>query len=176
MKYFILILISNAIKCKGSCGFDNKTIQLFWEQRFSLSNFYPLHNFLNYQKIKRKLESNLKLNHPNVECDINEICNTKFSYFEKMDEASLDSLDDIDYLENDTELDLESYSGYYYDTQDLGYKGCYSFCEMFFMFEHKTKFVFLVDHFELWLFSHRNFTIHSNQLTKKSGNSFFTTR
>ena len=189
MKLFVLILNLNAIKCKNSCDFDNKTIQLFWKKEHWISESLHLDNFLNYQKIKRKYESILYLNHPNHHCGIYEICYKKFLNFEKMYEAcsyfeenydydfgngllnDIDlRLDDINF--SDYELDSEFYSELYYES---GF-GCYSFCEMFFMFEHKTKFVFLVDHFEIWLFYNRNFTIHSNQLTKKTGNSFFTTR
>ena len=38
MKYFILILLLNAIKCEGSCS----STELFWKKRFALSDFYPL--------------------------------------------------------------------------------------------------------------------------------------
>ena len=179
MKFFILILISNAIKCEGSCGFDNKTAQLFWKRRFSFIETLPLGGFLYYYKLKRKLESILNLNHPNLQCDINEICNTKFSYkapfyceddykYDFGNGLSNDIYPGIDLSYDDIELLLEYYSSFCFEE--------YSFCCMFQMFEHKTKFVLLIDHFELWLFSLKNFTIHSNQLTTKSGNSFFTTR
>ena len=185
MKFIILILLFNAIKCKGSC--DNKTAHLFWKKIFSFFEEYPLDSFLNYHKTKRKLKSFLNSNHPNLQCDINEVCNTKLSYevclcFEEnykydFNNGLINNYDlrlyDIDFAGDDIELDLESYLGYY---SGSGFEERYSFCEMFFILEHKTKFVFLVDYFELWLFSHRNFTIHSNQLTKKSGNSFLTKR
>ena len=186
MKYFILILLFNAIKCEGSCGFDNKTAELFWKKRFSFVETFPLDSFLIYHKIKRKLESVLNLNHPNLQCDIYEICNKNFSYeacsyceenyddyFSTVFSNDFDrGLDDFDFSDYDIEVFLEYYTEFDIDS----IVGEFSFCEMFFMFEHKTKFVFLIDHFEVWLFSHRNFTIHSNQLIKKSGSYFFTTR
>ena len=191
MKYIILILITIVIiKSQSSCDFDNKTVQLFWKKEHLISEAFPLHRFLYYHKLKRKLESILKLNHPNIQCDIYEICNTKFSNFEKMDEACLYceenynydfgnglfydidlELDDIDLSGSDKELDVESYSGLYYE---YGVEK-YSFCEMFFMFENKTKFVFLIDHLEIWVFSQRNITIHSNKFINKSAKYFFTT-
>ena len=166
MRYIILILTTIVVtKSQSACDFDNKTVQLFLKKGHWIPKTVPLRSFLYYLKTKRKLEINLNLNHPNLNCGINEICKTNFSNFEKMDAACLYGLNGI-------RLN-KSYSRLYYES---GFLGCYSFCEMFFMFEHKTKFMFLVDHFELWLFSHRNFTIHSNQLTKKSGNSFLTKR
>ena len=190
MKFIILILVTIVvIKSQSSCDFDNKTVQLFWEKEHWIYKHFPMGNFLYYHKIKRKLESISSLNHPNLHCYIDEICYKNFSNFEKLYEACSYFEENYDYgfgngLLNDIdlaldginfsdyELDSEFYSELYYESSF----GCYSFCEMFFMFEHKTKFVFLVDRFELWLFSYRNFTIHSNQLTKKTGNSFFTTR
>ena len=50
----------------------------------------------------------------------------------------------------------------------------YSFCELYFKFEHERKYVFTIDH--LALFSYRNFTIDPNQLNYKFGKSFLNTR
>ena len=52
----------------------------------------------------------------------------------------------------------------------------YSFCELYFKFEHKRKYVFTIDHLELALFSIRNFTIDPNQLINNFGKSLFNTR
>ena len=55
-------------------------------------------------------------------------------------------------------------------------RNLYSFCELFYIFEHKKEFIIIINHLELALISHRNFTIHSNKLFRKSGLNIFNRR
>ena len=48
------------------------------------------------------------------------------------------------------------------------------FCELYFKIEHNKEYVFTIDYLELWLFSQRNLSIHSNNLINK--NLFLNTR
>ena len=141
------------IKCGSSCEFDNETVQIFWKEKYWFPKNFILNSFLYYHEDRKEFLSILNSKHPSLHCNIEDICNTRFSKNEKQYEEHLD---------------------YDYDYESK-YEEC-SFCEMYFMFEHKTKFVFLIDHLEIWLFSHRNVTVHSSQLINKSGNSFFNRR
>ena len=51
----------------------------------------------------------------------------------------------------------------------------YSFCEMFFFFEHKSNHVFKISHLGMWFFTSENITIRSNEVLNNSGNFFITT-
>ena len=218
MKLFIPILLIIAVftKCKGSCDLDKKTVQLFWNKKHFISKTFSLKGFLLYHEIKKELVSLLSLNRPKINCDVEDICNTKLSKVEKRNadcdpycvgspeptsfefdydyesefktEFDYDILHDLEledysycelYIEIDSilfsyEFDYDYDLEFDYDSEFL--KENLSFCELYFKFEHKTEFVFLVDHLELWLFSNRNFTIHSNQFIKESGSSFFSRR
>ena len=55
-------------------------------------------------------------------------------------------------------------------------RNLYSFCELFYIFEHKKEFIIIIKYLELALISHQNFTIHSNQLFRKSGLNIFNRR
>ena len=121
-----------------------------------MSEMYSSHDFLYYLQTKRELVNMLNLNHPNLQCDIKDICNTKFPKFEK-------EYDELTYYEYEVFFDYE----FDFDDDSIIEIETCSFCDLYFMFEHKTKFVILVDHLKLWLFSRRNFTIHSNQFTNK---------
>ena len=118
----------------------------------------------------------LSLNYPNLHCHVKDICNTKFFKVKNLYEGCMNcEIDSISFnYEFDYAYDLEFNSEFYYDSEFT--KESYSYCELYFKFENKTEFVFLIDHLELWLFSHRNFTVHSNQFIKESGNSFFSRR
>ena len=163
MKYVVLVLLVNVVKCESTCYLDNKA--------------FTLDGFLYYHEIKRKVVRN----NPKLYCCIENICNTRFSKNEKHFEEYSFCEENVHYdLYNFTEEEFVLSLDYYfvYDLEwdlELDYEEC-SFCELYFMFEHKTKFVFLIGHLEIWLFSHRNVTIHSNQLINKSGYSFFNRR
>ena len=51
-----------------------------------------------------------------------------------------------------------------------------SFCEIFFVFEHKNEYVFTINHLQLVLYSHRNLTFYSSQLNIKFGIKVFNIR
>ena len=86
MKLVVIILLGNVVtKSEGSCDFDNKTLQLFWKKDYSMfvNETFSFQCFLYYHEIKRKIVSMLNFNHPNLQCDIEDICNIKFPIYEK---------------------------------------------------------------------------------------------
>ena len=50
------------------------------------------------------------------------------------------------------------------------------FCELYYYFEHKSKFVFLVNNFDSWFVNRQNIIIHSDQVFSNNGNIFFNRR
>ena len=50
------------------------------------------------------------------------------------------------------------------------------FCKLYYDFEHKSKFVFLVNNFDSWFLYPQNITIHSDQDFSNTRNIFFNTR
>ena len=158
--YLILLMIS-VIKCGSSCEFDNETVQIFWKENNWIKKRFTFNRFLFYIGDRKEFLSILNSKHPSLHCNIEDICNTRFSKNEKHHEECSFCEENLDY-------------NYDYDYESK--YGEYSFCNYFFEFEYKTKFVFLIDNLEIWLFSHRNVTVHSSQLINKSGNSFFNRR
>ena len=176
MKLFLLILlIIVIIKCEGFCDFDNKTIELVWKKEYRFQKTFPFDDLLYYHKLKWEFVNDLNLNNSKLHCEIENICNTRFYKVERRYEEYSNFEKSNDYTIRfgykyvyDYNYDYESdYYTYLLRESEPDYEE-YSFCELYFMFEHKTKFVFLIDHLEVWLFAHRNFTIHSSQFSNKS--------
>ena len=165
MKFKIIILLINVvIYCKSSCDFDNNTVQQFKKKTWITNKRLSFRKLLNYLKVKEDYVNILNLNHSKLQCKIEVICNTKLSKTKISHEDCSHYEENIynDYsFDNYTNLNLNNDSDF--DSEIVHY----SFCELYYKFEHEKKFVFLIDYFELWMFSHKNFTLHSNQIIKK---------
>ena len=92
MKFVIIIFVLNVLnQCESSCVVDDEIIDLFWaaqhknpyyidpDPHYPKIRFYngdDLAYFLEYVKLRTKLKNALYLKFPELQCDIEEICNT----------------------------------------------------------------------------------------------------
>ena len=152
MKFFILLifLVEVFVECDSSCETKDENIravkQMLWKKRYYYEN-----DNVEY----RPLEALLR-------------------YFREKKE--FETIVDVGFPKLQCDIETICTTTKSNTVKILEEENLYSFCELFFIFENKKEFIFTIDHFQLSLFSHQNFTIHSNQLFNKPGVNIFNTR
>ena len=63
-----------------------------------------------------------------------------------------------------------------FDKVEIYFNKSYSFCELFFNFEHNKNIIFTIKRFETFFLSSENLTIDSNRVFNNSKNMFITKR
>ena len=151
MKFVIIIyvLLFVPFGCESSCTLDNETIQLFWAE-----NQYYEFIFSGYYE-NRFLEI--------------------FSHYISI-RTELKNVVDLQYPKLQCDIE-EICTTTIPTTKENNNETLYnSFCDLYLDFEHKKEYLFTIDHLDLWVFSRRNVSLHSEQLINKSENLSFNTR
>ena len=143
---FVAIIFILIIKYESSCDTDNKTAQIFWTKD---------QDYLQYQLERRPLQ--YFVGYLRSRTKLKNVIDLKFPELHC----------GIEKICTTTKPEIEN---------NLNKRPYILFCELYFKIEHKKEHVYTIDHLELWLFSHQNFTIHSSQLINKSRTAFFNIR
>ena len=152
MKFFILLifLVEVFVECDSSCETKDENIravkQMLWKKRYYYEN-----DNVEY----RPLEALLRYFREKKE-------------FETIVDVGFPKLQcDIETICTTTKSNI---------VKKVEKRNYHSYCDIFFVFEHKKDYVLTIDHLQLVLYSHQNLTLHLNQLNIKFGINVFNIR
>ena len=147
---FLILLVKVFVKCDSSCEIENKYIRAVQQMFWTKDKYY-----LYYEIEHRPLKTFLR-------------------YFKE--KTVFENIVDVKFPKLQCDIEMICTTTKSNVVKRLEERNYYSFCEQFFIFEHKKEYIFTIDHLQLALFSYQNITMNSNQLFKKSGINFFNTR
>ena len=149
MKLVIIIFVLNVlVQCETSCDVDDEITLLFWENE----HFNPF-----YENVYINADLGYFLEYLRLRKKLKNAFDSKFPKLQ----CGLEEICSTKV----SELNLNNNGSFY----------C-SFCELYFMIEHKKEYVFTIDYLEVWVFFQRNLSIHSNELINKNTNLSIKTR
>ena len=147
---FLILLVEIFVECDSSCETKDENIiavqQMLWKKHY----YYD-----NYELEHRSLVTLLR-------------------YFR--DKTKLVNIVDLEFPKLQCDIETICTTTKSNIVKKVEKRNYHSYCDIFFVFEHKKDYVLTIDHLQLVLYSHQNLTLHLNQLNIKFGINVFNIR